>query len=114
MHLSGGNQQKVLLARWLMRDLRFFLVDEPTRGVDVKSQAEIYALLWRLRDAGKGLLVSSPDLPELLVLCDRILVMHEGHIETELHRGEPGFDERGLLEALHAGGTDLRNLEAQA
>ena len=75
--LSGGNQQKVVLARWLMRQCKVMLFDEPTRGVDVGAKAEIYRLITDLSKAGKGLLVVSSELPELIGLCTRILVMRE-------------------------------------
>ena len=75
--LSGGNQQKVLLARWLCRDARVFLLDEPTRGVDVGTKAAIYDLLRSLRSAGKTILMSSSEMDELLAVCDRIAVMSD-------------------------------------
>ena len=76
--LSGGNQQKVVLARWLAREPRILILDEPTRGIDVGSKAEIYQLLDRLAAQGVALLVSSSELPELLTLCDRIYAMYRG------------------------------------
>ena len=84
--LSGGNQQKVLLARWLVRDPSVLIVDEPTRGIDVNAKAEIYALLRSLAREGKAIIVISSDLPELLGLADRILVMRRGVIAGELAR----------------------------
>jgi ABC-type sugar transport system ATPase subunit len=83
-NLSGGNQQKVLLAKWLARRPRILLVDEPTRGVDVGSKAEIYRILRDLAASGLALLVVSSDLPEVLALAHRILVMSEGRIAGEL------------------------------
>jgi ribose transport system ATP-binding protein len=82
--LSGGNQQKVVLARWLMRQCKVMLFDEPTRGVDVGAKAEIYRLITDLSKAGKGLLVVSSELPELIGLCTRILVMREGEIVADV------------------------------
>ena len=82
--LSGGNQQKVLLARWLETRPRVLIVDEPTRGIDIGAKAEIHALLRRLCDDGIGVLVISSELPEILGLCDRILVLHEGRLAGEL------------------------------
>jgi ribose transport system ATP-binding protein len=82
--LSGGNQQKALLARWLETDPRVLIVDEPTRGVDVAAKHEIHAILADLAEAGAGLLVISSDLIELTALADRILVMHAGRIVGEL------------------------------
>jgi ABC-type sugar transport system ATPase subunit len=83
-NLSGGNQQKVLLARWLERKGRVFLLDEPTRGVDVGAKEEIYLLLRKLAAEGNAILLISSELPEVLALSDRILVMHEGQIKGEI------------------------------
>jgi ABC-type sugar transport system ATPase subunit len=81
--LSGGNQQKVVLARWLAREPKILLLDEPTRGIDVGSKAEIYQLLDRLAARGVALLISSSELPELLTLCDRIYAMYRGELVAE-------------------------------
>ncbi len=86
--LSGGNQQKVVLARWLTREPRILILDEPTRGIDVGSKAEIYQILDRLASQGVALLVSSSELPELLTLCDRIYAMYRGTLVAEFHRAE--------------------------
>ena len=86
--LSGGNQQKLLVARWLLADSRLLVVDEPTRGIDVGAKAEIYALLRELAAAGKGILLISSELPELLGLSDRVLVMRGGRIAGELAGGD--------------------------
>ena len=82
--LSGGNQQKTLLARWLETDPEILIVDEPTRGVDVAAKHEIHAILARLAEAGAGIIVISSDLIELIALADRIVVMHAGRIAGEL------------------------------
>jgi ABC-type sugar transport system ATPase subunit len=82
--LSGGNQQKALLARWLEIRPRVLIADEPTRGIDVGAKAEIHALLRRLSNEGIGLLVISSELPEILGMCDRVLVLHEGRLAGEL------------------------------
>lgn len=84
--LSGGNQQKVVLARWLAAGAEIFLMDEPTRGIDVGARSEIYALLFRMAEEGKTILVASSDTPEILGLCDRVIVMREGRIAGELTR----------------------------
>jgi ABC-type sugar transport system ATPase subunit len=83
-NLSGGNQQKVILARWLLADPRVLIVDEPTRGVDVGAKAEIHALLFDVARRGAAVLVISSDLPEVLAVADRILVMRDGRIAGEL------------------------------
>ena len=74
--LSGGNQQKVVLGKWLAGDARIFIFDEPTRGVDVGAKVEIYNLMNRLTAHGAGIIMISSELPELLGMSDRILVMH--------------------------------------
>jgi len=87
-NLSGGNQQKVVLARWLYRDCRVLICDEPTRGIDVGAKFEIYRLLSDLAAAGKAVIVVSSDLKELLALCDRIAVLSAGKLTTTFRRGE--------------------------
>lgn len=82
--MSGGNQQKVVLARWLFAGSRVFLLDEPTRGVDVASRSEIYRAINELVEAGAAVVMVSSDLPELLGMCDRILVMRRGRLVAEL------------------------------
>jgi ABC-type sugar transport system ATPase subunit len=82
--LSGGNQQKVVLAKWLALDLKVMLLDEPTRGVDVGAKAEIYRIVSELAEAGRAILVSSSENPELLGICDRILVMSRGRLVGEV------------------------------
>ncbi len=82
--LSGGNAQKVVLGKWLMRQPRLLLLDDPTKGVDVGTKAEFYALLTRLCDEGKTILFYSSDDEELIGLCDRVLVLYDGIIRTEL------------------------------
>jgi len=86
--LSGGNQQKIVLGKWLATAPRVLMLDEPTRGVDVGSKAEIYQLLFDAAESGLGILVSSSENPELLTLCDRILGMFRGRIAAELSRDE--------------------------
>ena len=82
--LSGGNQQKTLLARWLLADTRVFLLDEPTRGVDVAARVEIYRAINELVESGAAVVMVSSDLPELLGMADRILVMRRGSLVAEL------------------------------
>lgn len=90
--LSGGNQQKVVLARWLAAGADIFLMDEPTRGIDVGARSEIYALLFKLAEEGRTILVASSDTPEILGLCDRVIVMREGRVAGELKREEATQD----------------------
>jgi ABC-type sugar transport system ATPase subunit len=86
--LSGGNQQKVVLGKWLTARPSVLMLDEPTRGVDVGAKAEIYRLLFDAADTGLGVLVSSSEIPELLTLCDRVLVMFRGRVTASLSREE--------------------------
>jgi L-arabinose transport system ATP-binding protein len=97
--LSGGNQQKVVLARWLARQSRLLILDEPTRGVDVGAKADIYAIIDRLAQAGVAVLVISSDLPEVLGLADRIVVMQGGRVAGTLDRAEAS-EERILSLAI--------------
>ena len=93
--LSGGNQQKVALAKWLSMKPRVIILDEPTRGIDVGSKSEIYGLLRALADSGVAILMISSDMEEVIGVCDRIAVMHEGRISGLLER--PQFSERNVL-----------------
>ena len=86
--LSGGNQQKALLARWLERQPEVIILDEPTRGVDIGAKSQIHATVNRLAQAGKGILLISSDLPEVIGMSDRVLVMNRGRIATELSGDE--------------------------
>jgi ribose transport system ATP-binding protein len=97
--LSGGNQQKVVLGKWLAGDARIFIFDEPTRGVDVGAKIEIYHLMNRLTASGAGIVMISSELPELLGMSDRILVMHRGRIAAEFDASE-ATQERVLTAAL--------------
>ncbi|HEY6513407.1 MAG TPA: sugar ABC transporter ATP-binding protein [Burkholderiaceae bacterium] len=93
--LSGGNQQKVVLAKWLSMKPRVIVLDEPTRGIDVGSKNDIYTLLRSLADAGVAILMISSDMEEVIGVCDRIAVMHEGRISGHLER--PQFSEHNVL-----------------
>jgi putative multiple sugar transport system ATP-binding protein len=86
--LSGGNQQKVVLSKWLFSDPEVLILDEPTRGIDVGAKYEIYQLINALADDGKGVIVISSEMPELLGICDRICVMNEGAFVGEMPRAE--------------------------
>ena len=89
-NLSGGNQQKTILARWLSEEIRVLLLDEPTRGIDVGARAEIYRIVQELAARGAAVLMVSSDLPEVLGLSDRVLVMRAGSLVREFTRGEAG------------------------
>ena len=94
-NLSGGNQQKVVLAKWLFRDADVLIFDEPTRGIDVGAKYEIYLLLWKLANLGKAIIIVSSDLPEILGICHRIIVFSNGKISGEVDRRE--FDQEKIL-----------------
>ena len=87
-NLSGGNQQKVVLAKWLIGEARVFLFDEPTRGVDVGAKAEIYGLMVALLARGAGIVMVSSELPEVLGMSHRVLVVRDGAIRAEFARAE--------------------------
>jgi ribose transport system ATP-binding protein len=95
--LSGGNQQKVVLGKWLLAEPVVFLLDEPTRGIDVGAKHEIYQLIHQLADRGAGVLVISSEIEELIGICDRILVMCHGEITGEFPRA--AFDREKILGA---------------
>jgi len=98
VNLSGGNQQKVILGRWLSeKDVKVLIVDEPTRGIDVGAKSEIYNILYDLAAGGMAIVVISSELPEVMGITDRIIVMCEGRAAAEVLRGE--FDERRILAA---------------
>ena len=87
-NLSGGNQQKVVLGRVLMADPMVFIVDEPTRGIDVGAKYEVYCILNDLAARGKSIIMISSEMPEAIGMADRIYVMNDGRIKGELARGE--------------------------
>ncbi|MER5467022.1 sugar ABC transporter ATP-binding protein [Streptomyces sp. NPDC002685] len=99
--LSGGNQQKAVLARWLLRGCRVLLLDEPTRGVDVGARAELYAVIRRLADEGLAVLLVSSEVPEVLGLADRVLVLREGHVVHTAPARE--LDEHRVLDLVMEG-----------
>jgi ribose transport system ATP-binding protein len=114
--LSGGNQQKVVLARWLLRHCRVLLLDEPTRGVDVETKAELYRIIAGLAEQGLGVVVVSSEIEDLCRLCTRVLVMREGRLVAELdgaaateldvlRHAMPGTQELFVDEELDAAGA---------
>ena len=84
--LSGGNQQKVVLAKWLASEPRILILDEPTRGIDIGAKVEVHRIISELAASGLGIILISSDLPEVLAMSDRILVFHEGRITAEIPR----------------------------
>jgi ABC-type sugar transport system ATPase subunit len=98
--LSGGNQQKVLISRWLLCRPKLLILDEPTVGIDVGARAEIHTLIEELACDGIGILLSTSELPEVLSLADRVLVMHDGSVAGVLRRGEATEDR--VMAMIHA------------
>ena len=112
--LSGGNQQKVVVARWLCSSAKVFLFDEPTRGIDVGAKSEIYGLVRALAEQGAGVLIISSEVEELVDICDHVYVLRQGHIVGELHRNE--LSKETILASALTGtkefnGTSSRDLE---
>jgi ABC-type sugar transport system ATPase subunit len=97
--LSGGNQQKVIVAKWLARAVGVLLLDEPTQGIDVAAKAQIHTLIRNFAKRGGGVLVRSSDLTELTLICDEILAVHQAHIADRLQRSD-GYDEQRLHAAI--------------
>jgi len=107
VNLSGGNQQKVVLAKWLFADPEVLILDEPTRGIDVGAKFEIYSIINQLADQGRGVIMISSEMPELLGMCDRIYVMNRGAFVGELTRDEAS-QERIMEAIMAADGRELR------
>ena len=94
-NLSGGNQQKIIISRWLLVTKKILILDEPTRGIDVKTKSDIYHLMDALTEKGFSILFISSEMPELINMCDRIVVMNQGHTAGVLKRDE--FDQETIL-----------------
>jgi putative multiple sugar transport system ATP-binding protein len=103
VNLSGGNQQKVVLSKWLFAAPRLLILDEPTRGIDVGAKYEIYTIIGELADRGESILMISSEMPELLGMCDRIYVMNEGRFVAELTAGEASQER--IMRAIVNSGT---------
>ena len=99
--LSGGNQQKCIIGRWLLTNPQVLLLDDPTRGIDVGAKAELYRLMDKLCREGLGIIITSSELPELLTVSDRIIVLSEGRLTAEFLREEA--TEHKILEAATLG-----------
>ena len=111
-NLSGGNQQKVVVGKFLLSDIKLFLLDEPTRGIDVGAKAEIYALVGQLAQHGTAFLLVSSELPELMAVCDRIYVLCDGRPTGEFTRDQ--FDQEAIMEAATRFADKAANHLAQA
>ncbi|MFT3954496.1 MAG: sugar ABC transporter ATP-binding protein [Piscinibacter sp.] len=103
VNLSGGNQQKVVLAKWLFADPTLLILDEPTRGIDVGAKFEIYTLIARLAEEGRSILMISSEMPELLGMCDRIYVMNEGEFVAEFDAADASQEK--IMRAIVTAGT---------
>ena len=97
--LSGGNKQKVVLARWIGKDSDILVLDSPTRGIDIKVKQDIYQLMDKMRKQGKSIIMISEELMELIGMCDRIIIMKDGEINGELLRSYD-MDENSLIEKM--------------
>lgn len=97
-NLSGGNQQKVLIAKWAGREMNLLLADEPTQGIDVSAKAEVLARLRQLAASGRGVIVVSSEIDEILDVCDRAIVLWRGEVVGEARRGSPAWNHANLLE----------------
>ena len=98
VNLSGGNQQKVILAKWMSANSKIIIFDEPTRGIDVGAKAEVYRLMNQLLDNGACIIMISSELPEIIGMSDRVLVMREGSIGGELSKSE--FSQKKILSIM--------------
>ena len=97
MNLSGGNQQKVVLSKWMMKDLKVLILDEPTRGVDVGAKIEIYNIVYRLAQKGVAIIFISSELNELIGVCDRMIVFGHGEIWGNIDRDS--FSQETVMKA---------------
>jgi putative multiple sugar transport system ATP-binding protein len=105
VNLSGGNQQKVVLSKWLFTKPELLILDEPTRGIDVGAKYEIYTIIDQLASEGKGILMISSELPELLGMCDRIYVMNEGRFVAEFPAAEASQER--IMHAIVSAGSSV-------
>ena len=110
-NLSGGNQQKIVLSKWLLNDCKVLIIDEPTRGIDVGAKYEVYELLNELSDNGVAIIMISSELPEVLGMSDRVIVIHEGSVNGEFVAKETNQEE---LLFYAAGYNKLENTKQQS
>jgi putative multiple sugar transport system ATP-binding protein len=106
-NLSGGNQQKVVLSKWIFTDADVLILDEPTRGIDVGAKYEIYTIINSLANAGKAVIMISSELPELIGMCDRIYTICEGRVTGEVPREEA--TQENLMRYMTMAKTDVAN-----
>jgi putative multiple sugar transport system ATP-binding protein len=112
-HLSGGNQQKVVLGKWLFTEPDLLILDEPTRGIDVGAKFEIYGIIHQLASEGRGVIVISSELPELLGISDRIYAICEGVVTGVLDRAEANQERlMRLMTACNSQATKLTGIQA--
>ena len=100
--LSGGNQQKVLLAKWLLLNPKILIIDEPTRGIDIAAKSEIYAILKDLAARGIAIIMVSSEIPEILGICDRLIVMRDGQMIKEMSIEEANEEKIGYYSTIGA------------
>jgi inositol transport system ATP-binding protein len=100
--LSGGNQQKVVLAKWLLNDPEIIILDEPTRGIDIGAKAEIYKIIAELAEQGRTIIMISSELEEILGLCDRVMVLYNGKVTAEFER--QAFNQEAIMKAAMGNG----------
>ena len=105
-NLSGGNQQKVVLSKWIFTDPEVLILDEPTRGIDVGAKYEIYTIINKLADEGKSIIFISSELAEILGICDRVYVMNEGKIVGELSRKDAS--QESIMKCIMKSDTEVK------
>lgn len=103
MQLSGGNQQKVVIGKWINSEADIYIFDEPTRGIDVGAKIEVYNVMNRLVREGKCIIMVSSELPEVLGMADRVIVMREGRIMAEIERDSANFNQQDIMKAAWGG-----------
>jgi len=103
VQLSGGNQQKVVIGKWTNCDAEIYIFDEPTRGIDVGAKVEVYNVMNRLVQEGKCIIMVSSELPEVLGMADRVIVMREGHVMAQIERGGEHFNQQDIMKAAWGG-----------
>ena len=101
--LSGGNQQKVVIGKWIVTDAEIYIFDEPTRGIDVGAKIEVYKIMNELVSQGKCVLMISSELQEIIGMCDRVVVMREGRKMAEVERGSQHFNQQSIMKAAWGG-----------